>query len=210
MEQEKFVFNISPCRIDAYISQVSRALEKRTELVSRAQHPELWAKTDKINTMTHEMRWRKGRTKAVSVIWIALGIFLFVPGLIKPQEFLIPMIVGAVAIIAGVSGLWRNRSNKTSPFEQAAKNLLDARSMLENRQIQIIFTPDNMEIVEQDKEQTENIPYSSFEYIIEAENIILLIFDVRAVVLQKQELADKALNEFFDFISALILNYVKL
>lgn len=210
MEQKKFVFNISPCRTDAYMPQVSRALEKRTELVSRAQHPELWSKTDKINAMTHGTSRNKGRTKVVSVLWIALGIFPFVPGLIKPQELLIPMIAGGVAIIMGISGLWRNRKNKTSPFEQAAKNLLDARSMLENGKIQISFSSDNMEIAEQVKDQTESIPYFSFEYIIETQDVFLLIFDNRAVILLKQELSNGKPDEFCGFISAAIPNYVKL
>ena len=84
MDQNLFTFQISPLP-EAYIPQLAYALEKRTELLSRIKYPGLWKHTDKLN-QTPKRKKSPLRTKLLGILNLALGIFLFVPGVMKPQE----------------------------------------------------------------------------------------------------------------------------
>jgi len=97
MENGKYVFKLSPYDTTYFLPQVSAALEKRTESVSRERFPGLWEKTDKLNERSKGEKKNTTGTKIKSIICLLLGIFLFVPGMMEPQELLIPLLVGAVA-----------------------------------------------------------------------------------------------------------------
>lgn len=109
----EFMFQISPYRGTEFVPQVSRALEKRTELASREKLPKLWALTDKLNSMGKapeavRERRRKRRVLLGLLDWL-LGLFLLVPGWLSPRELLIPLLAGAAAYGAGFVILWRSR-----------------------------------------------------------------------------------------------------
>ena len=90
-------FRITPPDTDQLCSQVSRALEKRTERVSRQEYPKMWELIDKLNSVekapsaVRENR-RKRRTFLGAWEW-AMGLFLLIPGCYA---------MGAVS-------LWRNK-----------------------------------------------------------------------------------------------------
>ena len=46
MADTDYIFHISPYDTEKLLPQVSRALEKRTEMVSRERFPGLWKHTD--------------------------------------------------------------------------------------------------------------------------------------------------------------------
>ena len=96
---EKYNFQITPYDTESLLQQVSKALEKRTEFVSRERYPGLWENIDKLNAVSKGKRRSSLRSKVMSIICLVLGVFLFVPGLIKPQELLVPLLVGAFAIV---------------------------------------------------------------------------------------------------------------
>lgn len=74
MDNCNFSFQISPYNADKLLSQTSRALEKRTELVSRRQYPGLWRITDKFNAVFHTQERSRFRTKLMSIVCLALGV----------------------------------------------------------------------------------------------------------------------------------------
>ena len=47
MEQNNYVFRVTTMG-EEYLSQISYALEKRTELLSRNRYPGMWNATDKL------------------------------------------------------------------------------------------------------------------------------------------------------------------
>ena len=47
MADTDYIFHISPYDTEKLLPQVSRALEKRTEMVSRERFPGLWKHTDR-------------------------------------------------------------------------------------------------------------------------------------------------------------------
>ncbi len=206
MENCNFSFQISPYNADILLTQTSRALERRTELVSRKQYPGLWKVTDKFNAMFHMRERSRFRTKFMSIICLALGIFLFVPGIVEPKELFAPLLVGALAVGAGIGGLWRSRKHKKNPFDESAKLLLEKRGTLSTTQSIVVSFSEVEMLVSVDNKHTERVPYDSFECIIEAPDIFLLFYDTRVTALQKSDLSG-AVDAFSDFICNKVPQY---
>ena len=127
---ENYDFQVTPYDTESLLRQVSTALEKRTELISRQRYPGLWENIDRLNTMAKGRQRSSLRTRIMGIVCLVLGIFLFVPGLLKPQELLVPLLAGAFAILIGVFYLYSVRKNKKNPFDKSAKILLSGRSFV--------------------------------------------------------------------------------
>lgn len=109
----EFVFLTSPYDPKVLKPQISRALEKRTELLSREQCPGLWKITDKLRAVEKVSEAvKKSRRKRRSFLgfcnWV-LGLFLLIPGILEPEKLRIPLLAGAIAVGAGMAVLWRNQ-----------------------------------------------------------------------------------------------------
>lgn len=204
MENNEFIFQISPYDIENLWPQASKALEKRMELVSRERYPALWKKTDKLNAVSQGRTRSTLRTRIMSMVCLALGIFLFVPGLTEPQKLLVPLFSGAIAIGAGIGGLWRNRKHKKNPFDQAAKSLLAGKDTPPEQTVS--FSETGMTLPT-DNSSSECVPYSNFECIIETADMFLLVYDTRVTVLQKIDLTTRTAGDFRAFISQKVLQY---
>lgn len=205
MENYKYIFKLSPYDRDSLLPQVSKALEKRTELVSRERYPGLWKQTDMFRAASGQGQNRL-RTKVLSILCILIGIFLFVPGIVKPQELLVPLLVGAVAIGAGIGGLWRSRKHKKNPFDKSAKLLLAGKDEAFAELVEVEFSESGMTIPTE-KGETETISYDKFECVIETEDSILCVFEERVTLLQKCDLVGGAPEEFCAFCAEKVRNY---
>ncbi len=205
MENYKYIFKLSPYDIDGLLPQVSKALEKRTELVSRERYPGLWKQTDKLRASSGQGQ-NRFRTKVLSILCILLGIFLLVPGLVKPQELLVPLLVGAVAVGAGIGGLWRSRKHKKNPFDKSAKLLLAGKNAELSESVEVEFAENGMTIPTENG-ATETVSYDKFECAIETEDSILFVFEERVTLLQKRDLVCGMPEEFCAFCAEKIRNY---
>ena len=198
---ENYNFQITPYDTESLLQQVSKALEKRTEFVSRERYPSLWENIDKLNAVSKGKRRSSLRSKVMSIICLVLGVFLFVPGLIKPQELLVPLLVGAFAIVIGIVYLCIGRKGKKNPFDKSARRLLMGKDTISAKQsIMVSFSESGMEIRADDKEP-QHIPYSDFESMIETEDLFLFVHDTRITVLQKKDLTSNGITDFRNFIS---------
>lgn len=93
--------------------------------------------------------------------------------------------------------LFPRRPKKATSFERAAASLLESRSKLSaDENVTILFTPDHMEV-----SGTDPVPYARFDGIFETEDILLCIFDEKAMVLQKSELASGAPSDLHTFLA---------
>lgn len=202
----EYIFNITNIDNSTLIPQISKAFEKRNEILSRKKYPKLWRyvdrhKSNKVLT-EKELKGQRIRTRLLGTVNLALGIFLFVPGLMKPDELFIPLIVGAMAIGAGIGAFLRSRKNKRNPFDKSAKLLLEQRNSIPVEQnAKVIFADDGMKIVVERENDNEFVEYSDFENIISTNDIILLIYKEKCVLLQKKELVSDNINDFCEFIS---------
>ena len=198
---ENYNFQITPYDTESLLQQVSKALEKRTEFVSRERYPSLWENIDKLNAVSKGKRRSSLRSKVMSIICLVLGVFLFVPGLMKPQELLVPLLVGAFAIVIGIVYLYIGRKGKKNPFDKSARLLLMGKDTISAKQsIMVSFSESGMEIRADDKEP-QHIPYSDFESMIETEDLFLFVHDTRITVLQKKDLTSNGITDFRNFIS---------
>lgn len=198
---ENYNFQITPYDTESLLQQVSKALEKRTEFVSRERYPGLWENIDKLNAVSKGKRRSSLRSKVMSIICLVLGVFLFVPGLMKPQELLVPLLVGAFAIVIGIVYLYIGRKGKKNPFDKSARLLLMGKDTISAKQsIMVSFSESGMEIRADDKE-SQHIPYSDFESMIETEDLFLFVHDTRITVLQKKDLTSNDITDFRNFIS---------
>ena len=109
------IFPFSPTPLDAAAlrPQVRRALERRTELLSRQKYPGMWALTDRLRggrRLPKALLARRRRRRALLgfLSW-ALGLFLLIPGSMDPHALAIPLGAGAVCFGGGTAVLWRNR-----------------------------------------------------------------------------------------------------
>lgn len=206
MGDDTFNFRISPYDVDLILPQVSQALEMRTELVSRKRYPGLWRLTDKINAKNHGRTRSRLRTRLMSIVCLVLGVFLFVPGAMEPQELFVPLLVGALAIGAGIGGFWRSRKHKKNPFDQSAKLLLEKQNTLSAEQSIVVSFSETGMSVSVSNDRTERVPYDSFACIMETPNVFLLFHDTRVTALQKFDLSGPV-DAFRSFISERIPQY---
>lgn len=202
-DDKKFVFNITPINIDELVEQVSSALQKRTELISRSKCPKLWAHIDRLDAKekSPEAAPKKRRVyrKIFSLMNLLLGIILFVPGCMDPKELSLPFVVGAIGIIAGLIGLFKKQGNQTDQFTKSARLLLQGKENMIADQSHIIFSENEMELRASESERSV-IPYSNFEYVIETKDAFLLTYQEYASVLQKKDLDTSSIQEFCDFL----------
>lgn len=107
------LFQPTPLDAAALRPQVRRALERRTELLSRQKYPRLWAAVDRLRRGERVPKViaerRKRRRALLGLLDWALGLFLLIPGLMDPQALSVPLTIGALCFGAGTAILWRNR-----------------------------------------------------------------------------------------------------
>lgn len=253
--QPFFSFQITPMDTDSLRPQVSRALEKRTELVSRQKCPKMWALTDKLNSVEKAPQAvrenRKKRRAFMGLLDWLLGAFLLLPGLMEPRELLIPLLAGAACFGAGTVILWRNsrtllgifslaaglilgagalgnraelgrllplgaaciligsaalltrNREKQNPFDRAAQQLLAGRgSCADMDAIRISFSSDGMTLGPgADDTGKRTVSYSSFELVLETEDLLLPVFDNAVILMQKKDLLCGTIPQLRDFLS---------
>lgn len=197
MEQSSYVFRVTAMG-EEYLPQISYALEKRTELLSRTQYPGMWKATDKLQASVREpSKGRKIFRKILSVVCLILGIFLFIPGLMEPQELKVPLFAGAIGIGTGIGGLLRGKIKRKNPFDKSARLLLDQRKTTNDAKV--VFGEGCMVIMAGGEE--ELIPYDRMEYIVEAEDLLLLTFAGKVIAVKKADMICGDMEGFRTFAS---------
>lgn len=182
-----YLFQISSYDISRLLPQVSKALEKRSEHLSRERYPNMWRQIDRLPSRSRGASRSRLRTRLFSIFCLAAGVILVVPGLMEPKELLVPLVAGAAAIALGVTRLWRTRKNRQNPFDRSARLLLERKDQTpESPAPTVSFSDQGMRLSSQG--ETEFIPYSDFESAWETEDTLLLVFGQRVTLLQKQDL----------------------
>jgi len=164
------------------LPQISAALEQHTQHISRVKYPKLWQYIDKRNSK-HQLN--RPRSKFLSIICLLLGLFLFIPGLMEPQELLIPLLAGAIGVGTGIGGLIRSGKN-SSPFTRSAKKLMKLYVV----GAEISFSDSGMKL-----QNEAEVPYSTMSPVIETADCLFFVFGERYLLLQKKD----CLNDITDF-----------
>ncbi len=207
MANQNCSFEISPYDISRLLPQVSKALEKRTEIISRESHPGMWQHIDRLNSAAQGKRRSSFCSKLVSIVCLAAGIFLLIPGLVKPQELLVPLVAGAVAVIYGLVNLWRSRKDRKNPFDKSAALLLAGKDTISEGQAVTVSFSDNGMTIPADNGNTELVPYSDFECAVETADTLLFVYRERVTVLQKRDLTTGSINDLSALISERVAKF---
>ena len=220
MADTDYIFHISPYDTEKLLPQVSRALEKRTEMVSRERFPGLWKHTDRFRSMARGRKRSRLRTRGMSALCLAAGIFLAVPGLMEPRELFVPLLVGAAAMGAGIIGLWQSRARKKNPFDRAAKILLEGKDKSSAEQAaSVSFSEEGMTVpagggaragtlsILAGGGKAEFVPYREFECAVETADSFLFVFGGRVLLLQKMDLKAECIGDFCSLISEKVKPY---
>ena len=187
-----YVFEIRKVNKSALQSQACAALNKRAELLSRAKHPKLWKRSDRINSGKDPKELRKKQRRRscfLSLCVIALGAFLFVPGLMNPAELMLSLMAGASGMIVGLFSLVANLRPRKDPFDQPARALLNGMEGI--LPAKVTFTDEAMTV--EANGTSETTPYDRFEYVIDQPDLLLITFGLQSViVLPKKDLTGSA------------------
>lgn len=199
----RFVFKVSPIDNNILLEQIAYALEKRTAYISRATNPKLWEYTDILNKKEKVpesvLKKRRKFRKIVSVINLLLCIFLFIPGLMEPDELKIPLFIGGFAILLGLAVLLGGHFLHKNNFIKPAEKILKNQNSITSKENKIVFLENHMEIQAECKKNV-SVPYSEFECIIETEDILLLTYQGKATILKKEDLQINTLQDFSEFL----------
>lgn len=106
-----FSFRLTTMNARYLKPQVRRALEKRTELLSRQRCPRIWALTDRLNRVgqasSEKLQHREKLRLILGLVNGALGLFLLLPGLMDPGALPLPLLVGTACFGFSLGILWR-------------------------------------------------------------------------------------------------------
>lgn len=203
---DPYLFQISSYDISRLLPQVSKALEKRSEHLSRQRYPNMWRHIDRLPSPSQGPSRSRLRTRLFSVLCLAAGVILVVPGLMEPKELLVPLVAGAAAIVLGISGLWATRKNREKPFDRSARLLLEGKDQTPESPVPAVsFSDQGMTLSE--KGETEFVPYSDFESAWETEDVLLLVFGQRVTLLQKQDLVQGDVASLSRLLSEKVTTY---
>ncbi|MBO5178620.1 MAG: hypothetical protein J6C07_14305 [Lachnospiraceae bacterium] len=190
MADKNFIFSMKPYDVNTLFPQVAQILQKRVEIASRKKLPGLWKITDKLNAVPRapeaELKRRKERQRRWGGLFLVMGIFLFVPGIMKPQELPVPLVAGFLAIVLGILYL-RKGDRKKKTLEKKAKQLLEKlNASMEGQKLRLIFYDTELAItgVGDDKK----ISYANMECALETKDLFGIIYDNQIIIVQKQEL----------------------
>ena len=205
---ENVVFRFHLTAYDAaLLPQVSRALEKRTELLSREKVPGLWKLTDRLNDRSASAGASPIRGRVLGTVFLALGLLLFIPGAMQPKELPGPLLGGAVAILWGIWRIWATLNHPGSNFTSAAEKLLAGKeSIPSEQQLCVTFAGEGMTLSAADGAPV-TVPYTDLSCVIETPDLFLLAHDSRATLLQKRDLEGGDVDSFCAFLAEKAARY---
>ena len=198
MADKNFIFSMKPYDVEVLAGQVAWMLEKRTELASRKRLPGLWKLTDKLNAVPRapeaELKRRRERRRWWGGLLLVMGIFLFVPGVMKPQELPGPLVAGLFAILMGVFYL-RKDGRKKNAYVKKAKQLLDKmNTSMEGQKLRLIFYETELAI--SGAGEDKRISYTDLECGLETADLFGLVYENQILILQKKEILLGEAEEF--------------
>lgn len=198
----EFVFCPTVYQAEELEEELSRALEKRTEILSRAEYPKMWEKTDKLNeTAARAAKKRKRRKwmeKYLPWVLLVMGVFLLVPGVMDPVELRVPLLAGTFAVaVALMSFLRRHLEKKQPSFHKSAKRMIENLHTIEGTGLRAVFGEEGLTVSAQGNESL--IGYDKFEMLVETPLLFLLTYSGNAIVFQKKDMTQGESTAFAAF-----------
>lgn len=201
--QTEYVFAPSNYAMDLE-GELAKALQARTELVSRKRNPKLWRLTDQMQRFAEEGPQRKElqRRRVIGYVMTAVlfiaAAALLVFGFLEPRDRRMIAIGGVCMLLALSRVLPLVTGSSITRFAKAAhQHLMSLRAADFSQKPTIRFTEDGMRI--QSNLGGKDYDYDTMEAFVETPRLFLLTHSGAATVLQKQDLVLGTPEEFKDF-----------
>lgn len=191
--------------------ELSRALEKRTELSSRKKYPVLWRQNDRLhafNERNKKIENSKGRRllrTVMTAVLLLLGLFLLIPGLMEPEKLREPLIVGSISVLYALLrillAVLSRRGRRQDPrYEAAAGKMLAKLRQLDTAvHPRVVFSKDEMRI--EDDDSCGRFRLDVFDTVIETPNLFVMTYDGNVTALKKTDLIGAELDDFRAFLT---------
>lgn len=206
-----FLFQISAYDDPALADEIAELLHQRLEAHSRQVMPALWKATDKLNTYTDrepKQEKRQVRYHICGFFLIALGIFVLIPGLVKPRTPAL-ILAGGLAIMCGISNLFLANKKRVPQIPAScwkeAGMLLEKQRTVDWSKVVAKVCFDETGLTVSTGEKQELVPYDKISDVFEADHLWLVIYnkDV-ALLLQKKDLILGETTEFFSYLCSIV------
>lgn len=184
--------------------ELAKALQARTELVSRKQNPKLWRLTDRMNAYAAKgpsepaLKRRRIFRAALSGLLAVLGAAALISGLMEPGNRTL-ITVGVICLLLALARvLPAAAAGSGARFQRAAHQHLTSLRAVDLSQKPVIrFTEGGMRI--QSNQGGKDYGYESMEALVETPRLFLLTHGGAATVLQKKDLVLGTGEEFTQF-----------
>lgn len=202
----EFLFCLSAYDDPALDGEEVRLMEQLLEARSRQAVPQVWAATDRLNACAAKgpgPEKRRLRRRIYGLVLLVLGIILLVPGLMKPQELLIPLIAGAAGVLLGLGRLlFPKRWEPPKPSRQAqlaaAEQLARMRGV-DWTGVRVRFGPDGM-VMLKGEETSKTVPYTDFTGVCASDRAWLVGWGEGALLLQRKDLTAGEAADFLPYL----------
>ena len=203
-----FVFTRAPLD-EVLLPQMAHALKTRIDSLSRLKYPAMWEHADRAAAKdTPEKKASREKAAAIrhrlwGIVFLALGIFLVVPGIMEPGKLTLPLIVGAIAVLMGVKRLFGKyisaEEKMMRRYDASARQLLNQLNRAQTTgEPTLTFDEEAMTMTTPNGSE-EVVPYTAMEYVIEEEDLILITFGTKITVIRQTEIVDGDIAEFLPF-----------
>ena len=203
-----FVFTRAPLD-EALLPQIAHALKTRIDSLSRLKYPAMWEQADRVAAKdTPEKKASREKAAAIrhrlwGIVFLALGIFLVVPGIMEPGKLTLPLIVGAIAVLMGVKRLFGKyvsaEEKMMRRYEASARQLLNQLNRAQTTGEPTLSIDEETMTMTTPNGSEEVVPYTAMEYVIEEEDLILITFGTKITVIRQTEIVDGDIAEFLPF-----------
>ena len=204
----EFIFTREPLA-EELLPQLTHATKMRIESLSRLKYPAMWERADK--TAANDTPEKKAaRDKAAAIryrLWgfvlCALGVFLLVPTLLTNGSITFGCVVGALAVLLGLSRLFGKyvsaEDKQNARFAASAKQLLHQLNRAQASGAPTIrFSEEEMTMITPNGSE-EVVPYTAMEYVIEEDDLIMITFGTRVTVIRQSEITEGDIDAFLPF-----------
>lgn len=191
MENTEYVFRLTAYDVQALLPQVSRALERRSELMAKTKFAGKKRIRAALNSSDENFHRRSSLiTMLVGLAAVVLGVAAIVFGAMNSGEIFM-LVLGAVLAAAGIFAVARSSMGKRNPYKADAAKLLQGKDKFRAEDnIRIVFNSEGM------RTARSFIPYREFQCWIETQDLLLFMYGPLVTMLQKTDLIEGSLGDF--------------
>ena len=196
---------------EALLPQIAHALKTRIDSLSRLKYPGMWEQADRAAAKdTPEKKAAREKAAAIrhrlwGIVFLALGIFLLVPGIMEPGKLTIPLVAGVLAVLFGCKRLFGKYVSAEQKMQQrydaSARHLLTSLNNAQASGAPTLSFDEEAMTMETPNGSEEVVPYTAMEYVIEEEDLILITFGTKITVIRQAEITEGDIDAFLPFLA---------